>query len=92
VKEILGTLLGVYWLILFARIILSWFPPPRSPGARSVVSVIYDITDPILRPLRNLIPPVRMGAMAMDFSPIIIFIVIGVVRSAVLGCTGLVVC
>jgi YggT family protein len=89
VKEILCLLLGIYWIILFARIILSWFPPPRSGPLRAIVGILYDLTDPVMRPLRNLIPPIRAGMMAIDLSPIIIFILIGIFRAA-LGCTGFV--
>jgi YggT family protein len=80
--------LTLYWFVLFARIIASWFPPPRYGSPLGpVMRVIYELTDPVLRPLRNLIPPLRMGVMAVDFSPIIVFILIGVVQRAI-GCLG----
>ena len=81
-------LLSLYWIILFARILLSWFRPPREGPARSVVRGLYAATDPVLRPLRALIPPIRAGMMAVDVSPIIVFILIGVLRTAI-GCPGL---
>jgi YggT family protein len=81
-------LLSIYWLILLVRILASWFPPPRSGPLHALLRFVYDVTDPVLRPLRNLIPAVRMGAMAMDFSPILLFIVIVVVQRAI-GCTGI---
>jgi YggT family protein len=80
-------LLSIYWLILLVRILASWFPAPRSGLLHALLRFVYDVTDPVLRPLRNLIPAVRMGAMAMDFSPIILFIVIAVVQRAI-GCAG----
>ena len=75
-------------MILFARIIASWLPPPRwgSP-LRTVIRILYDLTDPVLRPLSRVIPPIRMGAMALDLSPIIVFIGIQVIQLA-LGCYG----
>ncbi len=85
---IVCVLLALYTYILIARILLSWFPPPRSDAGRTIVGLIYDVTDPVLRPLRNLIPPLRMGMVALDLSPIIVFVVLGVVRT-VLGCAGL---
>jgi uncharacterized protein YggT (Ycf19 family) len=36
----------------------------------------------VLRPLRNLIPPIRMGAMALDLSPIVVFVILGVLQRA----------
>ena len=81
-------LLTIYWVILFARILLSWFPPPREGPARTVVRALFAVTDPVLRPLRALIPPIRAGMMAIDVSPIIVFILIGVLQRAI-GCLGL---
>ena len=53
---------------------------------RTLLRIVYDLTDPVLRPFRNLIPPMRMGAMAMDFSPILVFVVIGVLQGYVFSC------
>ena len=78
--RILCILLTVYWFILFARIIASWIRPPMEGPLRTVWTILYDLTDPVLRPFRNLIPPIRMGAMALDVSPILVFVVIGVLQ------------
>ena len=78
--RIICILLTVYWFILFARIIASWIRPPMEGPLRTLWRVLYDLTDPVLRPFRNLIPPIRMGAMAMDLSPILVFVIIGVLQ------------
>jgi YggT family protein len=77
--------LRIYWLILLVRIILSWFPVPHSGPAGRLMSVLFQLTDPVMRPLRNIIPPVRAGMMAIDLSPILLFIGIGVLQR-VIGC------
>jgi len=77
--------LTVYWVILFVRIIMSWFPPPPSGPLRAVFTLVRDVTDPVLKPLQRAIPPVRAGMMAIDFSPIVVFVILAVLRSA-LGC------
>lgn len=82
VKSLISTLLLVYMLILIARLLSSWFPPPVSGPLRTVYNLIYDVTEPVLRPVRGLIPPIRMGMMAMDLSPILVFIVIGIIQKA----------
>jgi YggT family protein len=79
--------LGIYWAILFARVIASWFElaARRSgygPGAQ-VVRVLNALTDPVLRPVRGLLPPIRMGGMGLDLSPIIVFIVVGILFRAI---------
>jgi YggT family protein len=84
--QIICILLAIYWLLLFARIILSWFPPPMSGIGRTLWDLVHDLTEPVLRPVRGLLPPVRMGAMGLDLSPIIVFIALGVIQRA-LGCS-----
>ena len=79
-------LLFAYWIILLVRVLSSWFRPPMSGPIRAVLTLVYDLTDPVLRPFRGLIPPIRMGAMAMDLSPILLFIVIGILMNVVFPC------
>jgi YggT family protein len=79
---IVCVLLTVYWFILIARILASWFRPPMEGPMRTAWTLLYDLTDPVLRPLRNLIPPIRMGAMALDLSPIVVFVILGVLQRA----------
>ena len=72
--------LDIYWIILIARIILSWvpsLPEPLLPVARLVRAA----TDPIMLPLRGMLPPVQMGAVAFDLSPLIIFFGVSIIRS-----------
>ena len=62
------TLLNLYTLIIFVRIILSWFPlQPGGLGAQ-VFSFVYTLTEPVLGPLRRAIPAIGM----FDISPIIV--------------------
>jgi YggT family protein len=79
--DVICILLAVYWVILIARVLASFFPVPPSGPIRSVMSLVYALTEPVLRPLRGLIPPIRMGAVAFDLSPIIVFVALGILRS-----------
>jgi len=81
-------LLTVYWVILFARIILSWISPPMSGIGRTLYDIVRDLTEPVLKLVRGLLPPIRMGTVGLDLSPIIVFIALAVVRRA-LNCGGL---
>ncbi len=79
-------LLNVYLLALFARIILSWFPiSPDSPMA-PVFSFLYSVTEPVLGPIRRLLPPVGMGGMGLDLSPIIVVLGAQLLLFPLLGC------
>lgn len=86
ILQIVCIVLSIFWLLLFARIILSWFRPPMSGIGRTLWDLVHDVTEPVLRPVRGLLPPVRMGAMGLDLSPIIVFIALGVIQRA-LGCS-----
>ena len=70
--EILCLAIRLYYLILLLRIILSWvpsLPTPLEPLAR----FLRGVTDPVLIPLRRVIPPVRIGPGALDLSPLVLF-------------------
>ena len=83
--NILCTLGNLYFIALFARIILSWFPiSPESPFA-SIFGFLYTITEPVLGPVRRMLPPIGMGGMGFDLSPIIVFFGLRIVMAAI-GC------
>lgn len=68
------TLLGIYSWLIFARIIMSWVRVEPGTPVASIYSVIFNLTEPVLGPLRRAIPPVRMGMAALDLSPLIVFV------------------
>ncbi len=82
-----SSLLQLYIVVIFVRVILSWFPiSPDSPIA-AVYRFVYAITEPVLGPIRRVMPGVGFGGMGLDFSPIIVLLglqilVIPLVRSA----------
>jgi YggT family protein len=76
---LLCALLTVYWLVVLARVLLSWFPiRPGTPVASAYV-LLRDLTEPVLAPLRRVIPPVGM----FDMSALVLIIGLIIVRSAV---------
>jgi len=84
--QVLCVLLSVYWIILLTRIILSWamslgWRPPYSGPLRMILDLIDNVTDPVLRPLRALLPPIRAGGVGLDLSPLIAFVILFVLRS-----------
>jgi YggT family protein len=70
------TLLSIYSLVILARIIMSWVRIEPGTPVASIYSVVFNLTEPVLGPLRRAIPPVRLGMAALDLSPIIVFVVI----------------
>jgi len=80
--RLLGNLIDIYLLLLIGRILLSWFPiSPESPLS-SVFSFLYRITEPVLGPIRRLLPPLGMGGMALDLSPIIVIFGLEILKNA----------
>lgn len=64
-------LLNIYSYIILARVIMSWII--RDPYNRFYIFILK-ITEPVLSPIRNLLP--RMG---LDFSPIIVYFIINLI-------------
>lgn len=62
----------VLWFLLIARVVLSWTNPR---GGGGLVAFVYQATEPILAPIRRLLPPTG----GIDWSPLIAMLVLGVV-------------
>ena len=62
----------VLWFLLIARVVLSWTNPM---GGGGLVAFIYQATEPILAPIRRLLPP----AGGVDWSPLIAMLAVGLI-------------
>jgi YggT family protein len=71
-SNFLQLLLGALWLLIVARVIVSWL----APSGGGVVAFIYQATEPILAPIRRLLPPTG----AFDWSPLIAMVVLVVLE------------
>lgn len=67
-------------LAIFVRVIISWIPIQKNGH---FMRILYQITEPILAPIRNMIERSSLGKnmMMLDFSPIIAFLLIGFLKS-----------
>ncbi|HEV2768314.1 MAG TPA: YggT family protein [Acidimicrobiales bacterium] len=77
--EILCVLAQAYFFALLGRILLSWFPVSPDGLVATIFSFLYAITEPVLGPIRRVLPPVAMGGMGLDLSPIILIFVLQLV-------------
>ncbi|MFC1492911.1 YggT family protein [candidate division KSB1 bacterium] len=66
-------LLDLYMLVLVARVAISWL---RLDSRNPIVSAVYSITEPVLAPIRRMLP-VSGG---LDFSPLIVFFAIYLIK------------
>lgn len=76
-------LLQVYVFAIFGRIVLSWFPLSPGGAMASIFSFLFSVTEPVLGPVRRLLPPVRLGGMGLDFSPIIVLFGVQILAQAI---------
>lgn len=79
--SLIHLILNLFLFALLGRIVLSWFPP-SGPGALDTIRMaLFRVTEPVLAPIRNLLPPVRLGGMGLDLSPLIVFLIIQVLSA-----------
>ncbi len=78
---ILCALITVFIVVLFARAVLSWFPVRPGTAMAQVNSLLYDLTEWALRPLRRVIPPAGM----FDLSFLVLTFGLFIVRQAICG-------
>ena len=64
--QIFDALITLFWIALFVRMLLSWFPIPRD---NPISRFVFQITEPVLGPIRRLLP--RTGFI--DLSPLVLF-------------------
>lgn len=79
VVNLLVTILQLYSFILLGRILLSWIP--NVDRSNQIVQLLYQLTEPVLEPVRRTIPPLGM----IDLSPIIVFIGLRILQSVLTG-------
>ena len=80
VADYVDTLITVYVVLIFIRILISWVPRiPYNPVLRAIITFVSDVTDPYLNLFRRFIPPVRLGPGALDLSPIVAVFVLLIV-------------
>ena len=83
ISRLLCLALTVYWVILLVRVALSWLElagvrPPATGPLRSGYELLFDVTEPALKPLRRIIPPAGM----FDLSVVVAFVIIIVLQQA----------
>lgn len=75
---ILGLIINWFILLMLLWIVLSYIVAFGKAGWDSPVRKIYDalskIIEPVLRPIRAVVPPVRMGGATLDLSPLILIL------------------
>ncbi len=79
IATLLDMILTLYMWIIIVRALISWVnPDPYNP----IVQFLYKVTEPVLAPIRRLLPTGRIG---IDFSPLIVLFLIIFIKQAVIA-------
>jgi YggT family protein len=73
--NLLNTLIWFVEVVIVLRVILSW---AQADPYNGFVRVVYSITEPLLKPLRRLLPPWKLGGL--DLSPFLAFIILEFIK------------
>jgi YggT family protein len=81
--NLLSLVLFVFWVLLLIRVVLSWLElagvrPPISGPLHSGYELLMDVTEPVLKVIRRIVPPVGM----FDISVVVAFIIVIVLQQA----------
>ncbi|AXH95643.1 YggT family protein [Ornithinimicrobium avium] len=88
VGQILSYVLGLYLLVLIGRLVFDWVQVfardwrPKGP-ILVLANGLYALTDPPLNALRKVIPPLRLGNVALDLAFLVLFLAVSLGRSLV---------
>ena len=76
IKHFVLILTNFLWIALLVRVVLSWFNIGPSSPIYPIANIAHQVTEPILAPIRRVLPEFGM----FDFSPIVAFLLITLVR------------
>ena len=86
--QVLYLVLYVFFLTLIARFIMGYvltfgrrWQPGR--GASAAMEVVWSVTDPPLKALRRVIPPLRLGTVSLDLSSLVLLVILFVLMDFV---------
>ena len=79
VESFVDVFIGVYILLIFAFILMSWIRVPYSLWLNRIQRFLYDVVDPYLRLFRRFVPPVG----PLDLSPVLAIVVLIVLQQVI---------
>jgi YggT family protein len=86
IADLASFLIGIFLLLLFVRVVFDWIQVfARDWKPRGIVLVVaeavYTVTDPPLRALRRVIPPLSLGAIRLDMAFLVLVILCVILQS-----------
>ncbi len=84
VVQWLRYLIEFYIFILIARALVSWIPLQHDSPVVGLVRLLERLTEPVLAPIRRVLPPVRAGGAAIDLSIIVAILGLEIIAAVIL--------
>ena len=79
--KLIRTIFQIYNLLLFARILSSWFSINRS---NQLYRLLYQLTEPILGPFRDIFHRFGLLSSGIDFSPIAALLILNAIENMII--------
>jgi YggT family protein len=79
ISDIACGAIAIFTYLVYARVILSWFPANPNGAFGQISRIVYQVTDPVLLPVRRALPLVG----PLDLSPIVVIIGLSILRSVI---------
>ena len=77
--QVIDMVFNILQIIIIVRVILSWIS--HNPS-NQFIRIIYQVSEPILKPIKEILPITGMG---FDFSPIVAFFLLGLLKKILLS-------
>jgi YggT family protein len=81
--NLLCNLIFLFELVVFARILLDWIQLPYGHPVAKLRDGLSVVVDPVLRPIRKVIPPLRLGGVGLDLSPLVLLVALSLLQGIV---------
>ena len=87
-RSVLATILNLYFIVLLARLVFDWIQVfarewrPKGP-VLVVAEGVYTLTDPPLKALRKVIPPLRLGQVRLDLAFLVLMLSVSLLLSVI---------
>ncbi len=84
ITNLIHLVFEAYYLVLLVRVVMSWMRlPSHNPVMAAIGPLVYGLTEPLLRPIRNLLRPYQ-GGMPIDVSPLLLMLALGLAQGFIL--------
>lgn len=77
--QLITTIFKIYEVAVIVRVLLSWI---QVESNHPIIRFVYNITEPLMAPIRNILPTTRIG---IDFSPLIVLFLLELIQKALIN-------